>query len=118
MQALAHRNDSTVALPTVSADELAGLVQQMIVSEPTAAARIQRGAGLLLAGALADTATLGVYRALGCDGRIYRTSSGSCSCPDSVNRQVCCKHSWAARLLSAASAVARFRFCESRRKGA
>ena len=92
----------------ISADELAGLVQQMIGSEPTAAARIQRGAGVLLAGALADTDTLGVYRVLGSDGHIYRTTSGSCTCPDSVNRGVTCKHSWACRLLSAASAVARF----------
>lgn len=106
MLATSPRNDTTVALPTISADELASLVQQMIAGEPTAAARIQRGAGVLLAGALADTDTLGVYRVLGCDGRIYRTSSGSCSCPDSVNRGVTCKHSWAARLLSAASAVA------------
>lgn len=103
-----QRQATTLAIPAVSADELAGLVQQLIVGEPTAAARIQRGAGVLLAGALADTDTLGVYRVQGCDGHVYRTTSGSCSCPDSVNRAITCKHSWAARLLSAASAIARF----------
>lgn len=106
--ATTSRHPTTVALPAISADELAGLVQQMIVGEPTAAARIQRGAGVLLAGALADTDTLGVYRVLGCDGRIYRTSSGSCTCPDATNRGVTCKHQWSARLLSAASACARY----------
>src|SRR5215212_11895303 len=109
MIATFQANDTTVVtLPTVSAPALQDLVQRMIGGEPTARERILRGLSVLLSGALADTDTLGVYTVQGCEDRVYTTSSASCDCPDSVNRGVTCKHQWAARLLSAMSAVARY----------
>ncbi|HEY7068315.1 MAG TPA: hypothetical protein VII06_43100 [Chloroflexota bacterium] len=106
MTATIHSNDTTVTLPATSATELAALVQSFIAAEAEAAERIQRGVAVLLSGALHTTDTCGVYRVDGCEGRVYRTSSGSCDCPDSVNRQRPCKHQYSARLLSAASAMA------------
>src|SRR5437764_12791347 len=98
--------DTTVALPMISAAELADLVQAMILAEPEAAERIRRGAGVLLSGAVHDTATLGVYAVNGCEGRVYETTSARCDCPDATRRERTCKHQYSARLLSAARAVA------------
>jgi hypothetical protein len=105
---------TTVALPLISAPQLADLVQRMIAGEPEAAARIQRGAGTLLSGAVHDTPELGVYRVDGCAGRVYTASSGTCDCPDSTHRAVTCKHQHAARILSAASAVAAYERAQAR----
>jgi hypothetical protein len=114
MTATLHSNGSTVAIPDVSAPVLADLVQRMLGGEPDAAERIKRGVAVLLSGALAETPTLGVYTVAGCEGRTYTTSSSSCDCPDSVTRRVTCKHQWAACLLSAMSAAARFERCQTR----
>jgi hypothetical protein len=102
-----------VQLPSVSAPELAALVQRMIGGEPEAAERIKRGVAVLLSGALAETAELGVYRVTGCEGREYTTTSGSCDCPDATRRAVTCKHQWSARLLSAMSAAVHFERCQA-----
>jgi hypothetical protein len=110
--------DTTVTIPAVGAPELADIVQRMIGGEPEAAERIKRGVAVLLSGVLADTATLGVYRVDGCEGRTYTTSSGSCDCPDATHRAVTCKHQWAARLLSAMSAAARWERWTLTAKGA
>jgi hypothetical protein len=110
--------DTTVAIPAVSAPALADLVQRMLGGEPAARERIQRGVAVLLSGALHATAELGVYRVDGCEGRVYETTSGSCTCPDSVNRYVTCKHQWSARLLSAMSAAARYERWTLTAKGA
>lgn len=102
----AETQDTTVTLPAIPAPELAALVQAFIADAPEARERIERGAAYLLGGHLHLTDTCGVYTVDGCEGRVYRASSGSCSCPDSVQRQRPCKHVFAARLLSAASALA------------
>ena len=58
----------------------------------------------------------------GCEDRVYTTSSASCTCLDSINRAVNCKHQHAVRLLSAMRAAARYERCQTRylltRKGA
>ena len=102
----AEQQGTTVVVPDVTAPELAALVQEFCRVEPDAHECIERAAAYLLGGHLHDTETCGVYTVDGCEGRTYSTSSASCDCPDSVQRQRVCKHSYAARLLSAASAVA------------
>jgi hypothetical protein len=101
-------------VPQITAPQLAALVQQFVHDEPDAQDRIEGGAAYLLGGHLHDTAACGIYTVDGCDGRVYRTSSGSCDCPDSVQRQRCCKHSYAARLVSAASAIASYDRAQTR----
>jgi hypothetical protein len=73
---------------------------------PVGPERIKRGVAVLLSGALAETAELGVYAVTGFVDRVYETTSGRCDCPDATRRAVTHKHQWSARLLSAMSAAA------------
>jgi hypothetical protein len=74
-----------------------------------AEARIRRGAGDLASRRLIPTDELGVYLVeSSMPGQFYRTTTFRCTCPDALQREVQCRHSYALILLHAASDEARY----------
>jgi hypothetical protein len=97
---------TTVAVPNVSAPALAALVaelQAVYAGDP----RVERAVGVLLSGRLYDTATLGSYVVTCPRGAYYVVRAFSCTCPDSQQRGLVCKHQIAVQLLHSMSAAAR-----------
>ena len=96
-----------VRLPRLPMDEYQGIVANLRAAFPDEAARIGRAVTVLLTSQILETAELGVYLVQCSAGGAlyYRATTLRCTCPDSMQRQVVCKHSHALTVLSVASAV-------------
>jgi hypothetical protein len=74
-----------------------------------AEARIRRGAGDLHTRRILATDEVGVYLIeSSVSGQFYRATTFRCTCPDAMQREVQCRHSYALILLHAATDEARY----------
>jgi hypothetical protein len=111
------QHTSPAPIPALALDAFSLLVLRVQAEHRDAAGRIARAAAIVhTAGALWQTAELGVYRVASCQqvGVFYEATSHRCTCLDYTRRQEPCKHVWALVLLSAASAEAAAQAMETR----
>ena len=97
-----------VQLPPLGLDGFQALIRRVEAAMPDAAARIRRGAQVLLTARIFETDTPGTYLVESSTaGLFYRCTTIRCTCPDAINRRLTCKHSYAVLLLLGARADAR-----------
>ena len=102
-----------IALPALSLAHYQRLTDALVYDlrhVAGAEARIRRGAGDLTTRRTLATDELGVYLVeSSVPGQYYRATTFRCTCPDALQRQVQCRHSYALPLLHAATDEARYR---------
>ena len=109
MSATPSTQYTPVALPDLSMARYSALVERIELAVPEQAARIRRGANVLLNSRILETDQAGTYLVQTSDGSdlYYRASTTRCTCPDTMQRRVVCKHSWARVILQSARIDAR-----------
>jgi hypothetical protein len=116
MTATIQSNDTTqptpITLPTLSLAAYAQLTEALVYDlrhVAGAEARVRRGAGDLHTRRILQDSELGVYLIeSSVSGQYYRATTFRCTCPDALQRQVQCRHTYALTLLHAATDEARY----------